>query len=170
MNTKPILYLDVDGVLISFREDRTRLHYEMHRGGFPAQRVGQFIDWVDRNFEVRWLTAWAINGSMKEESRLRLSAILWHDIPESWVNPLPWWNNKVEGIDFKEVRPWFWMDDEQSEADNEMVPRDGPNFIHTNSSKDEFALVKSSITLYTRVHRLSGISTVEYPIFVAGAD
>jgi len=151
--TKPILYLDVDGVLIQFREDRTRLHYEYHMGGFPANRVGDFIQWADRNFEVRWLTCWAMHGAMNEHAHEKLQAITWETIP-NWDNPKSWaaTGDKTRGIDFDDPRPWFWLDDE-TKHDRPLLPEKfGDRLIKTNSSVDPDALLYSAREMYDRLH------------------
>lgn len=150
--TKPILYLDVDGVLIRFREDRTRMHYEMHKGGFPANRVGDFLKWIDENFEVRWLTCWAMRGMLNDYSKTRLEAILWETIPD-WHNPKSWagTGEKVLGIDYDDTRAWFWLDDE-TKRDRPLLPEQYRNrLIKTNSSVNPNALLYSSLALYYRL-------------------
>lgn len=148
MSNKPVLYLDVDGVLIQFREDRTRLHYQMHKGGFPAERVGDFIRWANANFEVRWLTSWAMCGAMRPVVKTQLEAILWESVP-NWVNPKGWRSGeKVDGIDFDDPRPWFWLDDE-TKRDRPLLPEQfRNNLIKTNSSVDPKALLRSALAIW----------------------
>jgi len=161
--SKPVLYLDVDGVLIQFREDRTRLHYEMHKGGFPANRVGDFLKWADENFEVRWLTSWAMHGVMRPERKLALEAILWETLP-NWDNPLSWASGeKVDGIDYKDPRTWFWVDDE-TKRDRPLLPENyGNRLIKTNSSVNPNALCYTALELYYR----RGMCNIAYPEFAS---
>lgn len=131
---KAVLYLDVDGVLIQWRQDRTREFYRCHPRGHGARRVSDFIMWADKNFEVRWLTCWAMCGKMRLEMLTELRNILdTPELPDTWDNPMDWANthtnvpkghrvdgvccdtNKVNGIDLTETRPWFWLDDEDFE-------------------------------------------------------
>ncbi|HKZ40494.1 MAG TPA: hypothetical protein VJ044_05995 [Candidatus Hodarchaeales archaeon] len=159
---KPVLYLDVDGVLIQFREDRTMLHYEHHKGGFPANRVGDFLKWADDNFEVRWLTCWCPSGQMHPERKTRLEAILWEDLPD-WVNPMTWWGEKTYGINFDEPRMWFWLDDETKHDRPLMYERFRDRLIKTNSSVDPNALIHSSLEVYYRLSQED--VKIEFPRF-----
>lgn len=164
MSRKPILYLDVDGVLIQFREDRTMLHYENHKRGFPAERVGDFLRWADANFEIRWLTSWASWGHMRPEVKVDLEAILWESVGE-WVNPKSWGGTgeKTRAIDYEETRQWFWLDDE-TKHDRPLLPekfRD--RLIKTDSSIDPKALMRSALELYGRL--LTSETPVEFPRF-----
>jgi hypothetical protein len=145
-------------VLIQFRQDRTRLFWECHPRGFPARRVEDFLKWIDKNFEVRWLTAWAIWGTMNPDSHERLCAILDCDVPKTWDNPMPWANpiiehsvelldiGKVRGIDLTERRPWFWLDDEEFER--QFLPEEHRHrLLQTDSSEDRNALIVAAMKL-----------------------
>lgn len=179
---KAVLHLDVDGVLIMFSETRTIDFYKCHPRGFPARRVEDFLVWADANFEVRWLTCWAMRGRMDEELRVELSNILGADIPTHWDNPMDWAytytnvpkgtvvdghtcnTNKVNGLDFTEKRPWFWMDDEQFER-RFMPVEFQDRLIQTNSSADKNALMISAKKIYAQCMRMGAI--IDYPSFAA---
>lgn len=114
---KAVLYLDVDGVLIQWRQDRTREFYMCHPRGFPARRVSDFLEWIDKHFEVRWLTAWTLCGKMHPDTLAELRNVLDADVPDYWDNPRDWYNGpdvvdigKVRGLILtKNVLGFGWM-------------------------------------------------------------
>lgn len=60
METKPVMLLDVDGVLnVQFSE--TRVRFRLGRYGLmlmPSRFARRFMKWAWPRFEVFWLTAW----------------------------------------------------------------------------------------------------------------
>lgn len=104
---KPILYLDVDGVILT-HEKRTQLG--------PALGLKDFMHFALEHFEVRWCTSWAISGVMSPKNLedlvniTKLPIDIWMKIKPS----LPWQNYKTEAIDWDEIkqgRPFVWLED-----------------------------------------------------------
>lgn len=60
MNQKPLMFLDVDGVLNAFPEGyegrRVELAFGYHL--HPTEHTKPFMRWAWRNFTVLWCTAW----------------------------------------------------------------------------------------------------------------
>lgn len=105
--TKPrIMYLDVDDTLIVWTNNV---------GGYGAPRSAEFIKWALEHFEVRWLTMWCPSGKMRREGAEELSYRLGNkiepDVFYNITNPQPFVNQKTEGIDFNDPRPWVWVED-----------------------------------------------------------
>ena len=138
---KPILYLDVDGVLWVPERLTTRK---------PAPGLRDFMNFILLHYEVRWCTSWAISGTMSPTNLEYLSEIT--ELPvELWlqVQPsLPWDNFKTEAIDWKEIdagRPFVWVEDgllpEEEEILHERSIYDW--FYYTNVLEDKTALLKT---------------------------
>lgn len=130
---KPVLFLDVDGVLI--RYTRTE--------ALPTPHVKEFLEWAVEHFECRWLTSWAKWGTMEVPQRVTLSAIL--GVSESLLKKLdhthPWSEDKTQAIDITEFEngPLVrWLDDDRMNDEQATLKRWGvPEiFIHTDCSKN----------------------------------
>lgn len=63
---KPVLYLDVDGVLWDLPRDVNGKHCASTPIG--AKGVREFIHFALEHFEVRWCTTWAMGGYMRPET------------------------------------------------------------------------------------------------------
>lgn len=135
-----LMYLDVDDTILVWSNAAI---------GYGAPRAADFINWALEHFEVRWLTMWCPSGKMRMEGCEELSYRLggkispqtFHDI----VNPKGFIDNKTEGVDFNDPRPWVWVEDgivwkEQKElTDRNMMG----NFYKTNVSHNIVALQKT---------------------------
>ena len=120
---RPVLYLDIDGVLWDFR------HPEAGPAA-AAEGIAEFMDFVLSAFEVRWLTYWAPTGSMDDsgiqrlEEHTGLSPAIWTQVRAS----RGFSGTKVRGISWDEHqggRPFVWVDDDVGAADLEYLRRRG---------------------------------------------
>jgi hypothetical protein len=131
---KPVLFLDVDGVLI--RYTRTE--------ALPTPHVKEFLEWAVEHFECRWLTSWAKSGTMDWEHRVELAKKL--GVSEALLRNMdhrhPWNDEKTQAIDITEfddnhclVR---WLDDDRMNDEQATLKRWGVQeiFIHTDCNKN----------------------------------
>jgi hypothetical protein len=108
-----LLYLDIDGVLLSRIADPCGgIRYELAPG------ATEFLAWVVAVYDCYWLTARARCGRISEVERAFRHALeVWH-LPESLletirlIEPAPWGREKVEGIDLES--DFLWVDDDPS--------------------------------------------------------
>ena len=63
---RPIVYLDIDDVLIAWPPSG---------GREAAPHASEFLRWLLEHVEVRWLTAWCPSGTMSDERRNKLARI-----------------------------------------------------------------------------------------------
>lgn len=148
---KPVLYLDVDGVLWVLRPENERKNsLQPAKWSMGAPGLRRFLDWVLENMEVRWCTTWAISGTMSADQMHRLSEHT--SIPvEDWAKVQPgkgWEDSKCENITWEEHlngRPFAWVEDG-------LVPRELNQlnelgfldcYIYTDVFKDPDALIKA---------------------------
>jgi len=110
---------------------------------------------------VRWLTAWALGGDIKDHGRELLAR--YTGVPvEVWAQVKPskgWRRNKTEGIDWPEHleqgRPFVWIEDginaqeTQTLAANNLSHR----YYHTDVFDDPNALVKTHAKLLSLLER-----------------
>lgn len=143
MIEKPVLFIDVDGVLLRFPESEPLEFWQQHPHGCPTPHVAEFLEWATTHFECRWLTSWAPWGIMNNESKERLAQVL--DVPVELLTKLdhrhPWGDNKTQAIDISEFengRTFRWLDDDVMKDEQEVLKRWGvsESFIHTNCSKN----------------------------------
>ncbi len=101
-----ILYLDVDDTLLVWTNSQQ---------GFAAPMAAEFIHWANEHFEVRWLTAWCPSGKLRQHGAEELSYRFHGTIPAemfmTFNNPKQWIDQKTEGIDWSDERPWVWVED-----------------------------------------------------------
>lgn len=105
---KPILYLDVDGVILTYKS--------LTQFG-PALGLKDFMRFALEHFEVRWCTSWAVSGVMGPTNLEDLAHLTKLPV-ETWMQikpSLPWHNYKTEAIDWNEIkegRTFVWIEDE----------------------------------------------------------
>lgn len=119
----PVMYLDVDDTLLTFNEAYWRKKYGAGINALPVDHIvaapgaGAFLRWSVEHYEVRWLTCWTGSGVMGEDAVRRLSKAL--DVPPEMIAGIrgrPWgYNNKTEGIDFDDPRPFRELLDQRAE-------------------------------------------------------
>jgi hypothetical protein len=124
---KPVCYLDLDDTLIRRPAD-TPL-------GKAAPGASEFLRFLLRHFEVRWLTMWCPDGTMPEQGLGWLESFL--GIPRDEFRHVrnsrsftitPVARFKWEAIDFDEAtagRPFVWLEERLHEADEEHMGRHG---------------------------------------------
>ncbi len=156
---RPVLYLDVDDTLLIFPPGRDREWWKVFPRGAPSPGVREFLGWARANFEVRWLTMWAMRGVMHPKSVERLATLL--QVPLALVegcdNPLEHGGFKTQGINWDEHRAgreWFWVEDENSEREREVLRamQAEDRFILTRSSHSPTALVRAMRTIQRRLN------------------
>lgn len=167
---KPVLYLDVDGVLLRYpqrdqfdSDEAMRAFYAsdsiMNNGGAP-NGLADFLAWALDAFECRWLSAWACDGDVGFDGIRRL-------VERTGVRGelfgaigpcLGWSDNKCQGIDWTEHaagREWFWIDDDAHLMEREVAELDRHNARHrlitVDTSIDPDGLTKARAELTRRL-------------------
>ena len=106
MSDKPILFLDVDGVLNCFDESKgVLIHPETPNRACVPHGTDLRLSQLALNFEIVWATAWfgAAHRAFKEHLGL----------PEQPWEFLRWNQYKLtEILKFAGNRPWAWADDD----------------------------------------------------------
>ena len=142
---RPIVYLDIDDVLIRCPDNESSAWWKANPRGGPAYDVKRVLTEMRAMCDVRWLTCWAISGGLAPEGEQRLAGIL--DVPLALVssirNPQRFQcTRKTDGIDFAATVPWVWFDD--SCFDEERAVLRGHHaedrYVCVNTSKDHRAL------------------------------
>lgn len=137
---RPIIYLDVDGVLNKFPVDSAT----------AANGAAEFMKWALDFGEVRWLTYWCPSGIMP------LQAIVWLSNTmgispnklSTIYNPRYHMGHKPDAIDWEaheNGRAWFWLDDTEDEEWMQSLEFKNAkdHFILTRSGQDDDALMKA---------------------------
>jgi hypothetical protein len=111
--TLPLLYLDIDGVLVRSRRS----------GMFDASELApgcvEFLEWVTPHFQCRWLSARCRHGFPDGSRRaFRLAGAPLHE--PRWavldlIEPAQWSARKVEAIDPRS--DFWWIDDDPTDHD-----------------------------------------------------
>lgn len=108
MTDRPILFLDVDGVLNCFDESRGKLIHEgtANHACVPYE-MDLRLELLNLSFDIVWATAWF--GSAHSAFREHL-----HLPEEPW--PYLKWNQYklTEILKYAGSRPWAWADDDIS--------------------------------------------------------
>lgn len=127
---KPILYIDVDGVLFGLYGDPES--FQLRPG------VTSFLRWATERFECRWLTAWP--QDRMEELMRRIYASQYLTIVYADWRP----NSKTDGIDFSAAE-WFWIEDGINESEEATLQARGcyDRFIYVDArGADELERVR----------------------------
>lgn len=151
---KPVLYLDVDGVLLTFPPvlEEAGLAAEAGQLGMTAApEAARFLRWAQQHMEVRWLTAWAQGGDMREKrvqmlaDHLDMNPVELENIPS-----LGWKQDcKPDGIFWVEhiarQRPFVWMDDDQMPHELTVLEDAGmlESFWHVDTFDDPMSLKRA---------------------------
>jgi hypothetical protein len=138
---QPVLYLDLDDTVITWRDGSPR----------AAPGAREFVLWALERFEVRWLTTWCPGGVMEEGLLGDLCRMLeidagvlgelrgfdWEDTG-SKLNGVAWLEHVVQG------RPFLWIEDEYGVGIRERWVLEKAGFIgsyrHVNVTEDPGAL------------------------------
>jgi hypothetical protein len=109
---RPIVYLDVDDVLIAWPPSG---------GREAAPHSAVFLRWlIESGIEVRWLTSWCPSGTLRDDRREKLAGILGMNAEElggirnpRGFPPTPHrYPPKHEAIELDSPRPWVVVHDE----------------------------------------------------------
>ena len=139
---KPVLYLDIDGVLWNVNSE----------GAFVgANGLEDFLSFVLDKFELRWCTAWACRGYVATDSLERLAAHTGVPV-KTWKlvkASLGWRHEKHENIDLDEIRAgrkFVWVEDELSPDEYKFLSDNNwlDNFFFTDVFRDRDALIKTT--------------------------
>ena len=95
-DTRPVLYIDVDGVLFGLYGDPEVFQLRPQVNGFLA--------WCVTNFRCRWLTAW---------DNKRIESVLGECYSNAVhaITHTKWTKTKCDAIDFAEPNLWYWIED-----------------------------------------------------------
>jgi hypothetical protein len=141
MNDKPILYLDVDGVLYYYRDDAPHALLSPYISEF-------FYEIIKGQFELRMLTA-NPQGGMRILQSLRHSGSNYCFIPDNvpfvfersgFRNALPrddYRYNKISFVDFS--RKFVWLEDGISEKEQKILDEKGltNNYYYVDNTNRE---------------------------------
>jgi hypothetical protein len=116
-NARPILFLDIDGVLLR----------RSHSGMFDAFELApgciEFLHWATTRFRCRWLSmrcrqGWP-DGSRRafRHAGARLEDPRWRVL--ELIEPAAWTTSKTEAIDPKS--DFWWVDDDPTEDDRDWL-------------------------------------------------
>jgi hypothetical protein len=111
--TLPLLYLDIDGVLLRRRRSGMFDTFELAPG------CVEFLEWVTPRFQCRWLSARCRHGFPDGSRRAFRLAGAPLDEPR-WavldlIEPAQWSARKVEAIDPRS--DFWWIDDDPTDHD-----------------------------------------------------
>lgn len=143
MEWRPVLYLDIDDTLLTYRS------------GTPEAAPGaaDFLQWALEHFEVRWLTKWCPSGEMEErllsdfrkmlplaaERVQRIRGFSW-DFSSSKIDGIAWLEHLVLG------RPFLWLEDDYGfgERERQFLAQLGllESYRHCNVTEDPEALAE----------------------------
>src|ERR1700680_1469575 len=146
---RPILFLDVDGVLLRRRSGnmRGRDAYEV------APHSLRFLSWVIKCFDLQWLSSRCQGGNATEVCHAFRYALGVRELPKDWhiLDTIPaarWTTRKVDAIDLS--TDFYWVDDNHGEAALAFLASHGraDRAIETNVDRDPEALLET-------MHRLA---------------
>ena len=148
----PLLYLDIDGVLLR------RRHSGIFDGFELAPGCLDFLEWATTRFRCRWLSMRCrtgfLDGSRRAfgQSGARLSDARWDVL--NLIEPAAWSVNKTEAID--PTSDFWWLDDDPSEHDRGWLRAHDreDRLIEISSDRDPDALLHArSVLLAARCDR-----------------
>jgi hypothetical protein len=135
---RPILFIDIDGVLLR------RRHSGMFDGFELAPHCHEFLEWATARFRCRWLSSRCRQGFLDGSHRAFRQAGAPVADPR-WqvlhlVKPATWSVNKTEAID--PVSDFWWLDDDPSERDRQWLARQD-RLIEISCDRDPEALLQA---------------------------
>ena len=145
---KPVLYLDVDGVLWDLpRDQQGHICSDQPCG---ARGIQEFIEFVLENFEARWCTAWALRGRMYADGLERLAEYTGIS-SHLWAQVFPsrgWLHHKHECIDAEEHREgrlFVWVEDDLTQPEHQWLRGNDwqDRYFYTDVFEDPDALLKT---------------------------
>lgn len=148
MTSKPILYLDIDDVILSFRGIEAALN-----GGVAARGASSFLRWAEQHFEIRPLTLWAnetglfsFDNAVELEQKTGMARGFWLQL-KGLPFEMGQYGGKIHGIDWMEHeqgRPWVWLDDHMDPYDADFLKGRGcvENWIPCNTTREPARLLQ----------------------------
>jgi hypothetical protein len=141
---RPILFLDIDGVVLRRRSGQMR-----SRDAFEiAPHSLHFLGWVIKNFDVRWLSSRCQGGDAQEVCHAFRYALGARDLPLDWrfletIQAARWARRKVDAIDLS--ADFYWVDDNHCEDALAFLASHGraDRAIETNVDRDPDALLET---------------------------
>jgi hypothetical protein len=145
---KPICFLDIDDTWLCFNSNFLEQHkFQIINEGidtFAAPHAREFLETLDKHFEIIWLTAWAPLGKLSQPWKLANAT----GLPISFFTSkqaLPWWkhnDNKASAIPENLTRPWIWIEDDLPEGELQVLNELGmlDRWIRVNVTENVNAL------------------------------
>jgi len=150
---KPILFLDIDGVLWTYSD--------LCPIAGPAEGLKELWPWARKNFEIYWLTAWAVNRTeMPKDVAIRLWKYTGLPVNETIDCPVaPWLYYKSEGVEAvigDSDRQWLWLEDELMLEEIEWLVNTNNRWRHIfcNVFRDKDSLVEATRILKFALDKL----------------
>lgn len=155
---KPILFLDIDGVLNTWTGNMDDINPDFPNALCRVPGAREFFLWADRTFEIRWLTAW-LPGHERTMPLQFLQALSWllgvdaNRLAE--IRSAPWWDEKTEGVRAvigNSDREWVWLEDGLSQGELQWLAETGNmgRFLNVDCIEDIHALEDAHIELRSR--------------------
>lgn len=161
---RPILFLDIDGVLNTWSAPEIEVSedHPIALGRVPG--APEFFQFALQHFDVRWLTAWAVNGYFLPRQIETLAWLLC--CPPDVILQTPavsWREAKTDGIAAviaNQDIDWLWIDDEILRSEHAWLIRTGnlERWHQVRSFHDNHALSTLHRTLEQRIHKASSCS------------
>jgi len=150
---KPVLYLDVDGVLWDLRPDASHL-VSTTDNAKGANGLREFLDLAFEHFEVRWCTCWAMSGIMRPEGRETLEKYTGISFSE-WAQIRPslgfskFKHETIDADEHRAGRPFVWVEDGLMPQEHQWLRGNhwSDRYFHTDVFEDADALVKTTARL-----------------------
>ena len=136
---RPILFIDVDGVLLRRRHPGTFDAFELAPGCL------EFLEWATARFRCFWLTSRARTGWPDGIRRAFRAAGAVLDEPRwailDFIESAPWTTHKCEAIDPKSY--FWWVDDDPTTHDRDLLRARGceDRLIEVNTDTHPDALM-----------------------------
>jgi hypothetical protein len=155
---RPIAYLDVDDTILR------RLPGEKT---VAAPGAGEFLRFLARHFEARWLTRWCPGGMMRPAQLVRLAHHLTLAVPDlkAFRNPRAFedletpdgYPSKWRALDWDAIaisRPFVWIENYITREDEAVLARHGllDSYIHCDVTAEPGRLAEVRAILQDRFH------------------
>jgi hypothetical protein len=153
IQNRPIVYLDIDDVLIAWPPSGGRQ---------AAPHAAAFVRWlISSGIEVRWLTSWCPTGTLSDDRRRKLAGILGMGEEELRViqNPHEFpgvphrYPPKYRAVEMDSGRPWVIVHDEHWHKSNLDALSDAGRFesyIEINTSRRPGDLLRATAEIAAR--------------------